>query len=212
MAAVILAAGSGTRLGGTAKALIRIDGVPLVRRQIDALQVAGITDILVVTGDHHGAIAQVLAPTGVRLVHNADVAGGQGMSVRLGLQAVDTQADAVMVVLCDQPLLTPADLADLVDAWSDHRGGDHDFVVPWVAGERRGNPVLASRRAVQAILASDRYQALRDYMDAHPESIVRMDTVNDHYIVDIDRAQDLVHVADRLGCEVTLPTAVDPRT
>jgi len=211
VAAVILAAGSGSRLGGTAKALIRIDGVPLVRRQIDTLRAAGIADILVVTGQYHRAIAQVLAPTGVRLVHNPHAARGQALSVRLGLQAVDTRADAVMVVLCDQPLLTPADLIDLIAAWSDQRAVDHDFMVPWVAGKGRGNPVLASRRVVQSILASGRYQALRDYMDAHPESILRLDTANDHYIVDIDRTQDLVDVAARLGCEVTLPALVGPK-
>ncbi|MCB2002252.1 MAG: hypothetical protein KDH91_18675, partial [Rhodoferax sp.] len=60
----------------------------------------------------------------------------------------------------------------------------HDFVVPRVDGSRRGNPVLASARVVRTIRASDRYQACRDYMDAHPESVLHMDTTNDHYVVD----------------------------
>jgi hypothetical protein len=38
-----------------------------------------------------------------------------------------------------------------------------------------------------------------------------LDTANDHYIVDIDRTQDLVDVAARLGCEVTLPALVGPK-
>lgn len=203
VAAVILAAGLGERLGGVAKALIRVDGGPLVQRQIDALRGAGIADILVVTGAHHASIARALAGQGVRLVHNADAARGQGTSVRLGLQAADPQADGLLMLPCDQPLLTPADLMDLMAVFQ-HRDG-HDFVVPWVDGNRRGNPVLVARHAVQAILSGDRYQACRDYMDAHPETVLRWCTANDHYLVDIDQAQDLHDVAVRLGCAVTLP-------
>lgn len=206
LAAVILAAGQGSRLGGIAKALIGIDGVPLVRRQIDALRGAGVADIVVVTGDHHDAIAPVVAPDGVRLAHNRDAAGGQGGSVRLGLQAVGTDVDAVLMVLCDQPLLTSADLRELIGAF--RQRADHDFVVPRVDGTRRGNPVVASGRVVRTILADKRYRACRDYMDAHPESVQHMDTTNDHYVVDIDQAQDLVDVAARLGCSVSLPGRV----
>lgn len=203
IAAIILAAGRGERLGGVAKALIRFDGVPLVRRQIDALRGAGIADILVVTGAHHDAIAHALADRDVRLVHNVDAARGQGTSVRLGLQAADPNAEGLLMLPCDQPLLTPADLAELIAAFHDRAG--HDFVVPWVDGVRRGNPVLVAPHAVQAILSDDRYQACRDYMDAHPETVLRWYTANDHYLVDIDQAQDLQEVAVRLGCVVALP-------
>ncbi len=207
VAAVILAAGTGSRLGGVAKALIRVDGVPMVQRQVDVLRGAGVTDIVVVAGVHHDAIAQVVAARGVRCVHNADAARGQGSSVRLGLQRSSPKADAVLLVLCDQPLLTAADLADLIAAFRNR--GDHDFVVPWVDGTRRGNPVAASRRVVQAILSGDQYQACRDYMDAHPESVLRLETANDHYVVDIDRPQDLVALSTRLGGAVMLPTPVE---
>jgi len=76
---------------------------------------------------------------------------------------------------------------------------------------RQPGTCITARR-VQAILTSGRYVGCRDYMDVHPEIILRMDTANDHYIVDIDRAQDLVDMAARLGCEVTLPALVDPMT
>ncbi len=204
VAAVILAAGSGARLGGVAKALIRVDGTPLVERLIATVRGAGITDVLVVTGEHHDAIAQVIAPTGARVIRNTDVARGQGGSVRLGLLAADAHADAVMILLCDQPLLTSTDLMDLVDAFGRRTLGE--FVVPRIGGSRRGNPVLASRVVVQTILNSDRYTACRDYMDAHPQAVAYMDTGNDHYVVDMDVPQDLVTVQARLGGSVELPS------
>jgi len=204
IAAVILAAGSGARLGGVAKALIRVDGMPLVQRLIAAVRGAGIAEVLVVTGDHHDAIVQALATTGARAVHNACAARGQGGSVRLGLAGADPQADAVMILLCDQPLLTSADLNDLLDAFEHRVAGE--FVVPRIGGTRRGNPVLASRRVIEVILASDRYTACRDYMGAHPESVSYLETANDHYLIDIDAPQDLAVAQSRLGCPVVLPT------
>ncbi|MEO7940812.1 MAG: nucleotidyltransferase family protein [Burkholderiaceae bacterium] len=205
VAAVILAAGSGSRLGGTAKALIRIDGVPLVLRLINAVQGAGIADVLVVTGSYHDAIAQLVAPTGVRVARNMDAANGQSGSVRLGLQHTDPHAEAVMVMLCDQPLLTSADLVELVDAF--HRRAGGEFVVPRVKGHGRGNPVMVSRSAVHAILASTTYVACRDYMDAHPALVSYLDTRNDHYAIDIDVPQDLATVGARLSCTVELPAS-----
>ena len=46
--AVVVAAGSGSRLGAALpKALVELDGVPLVRRAVDALADGGVTDIVV---------------------------------------------------------------------------------------------------------------------------------------------------------------------
>jgi CTP:molybdopterin cytidylyltransferase MocA len=207
LAAVILAAGNGSRLGGVAKALIRLDGVPLVRRLIAALQGAGITDVVVVTGTHHEAIAAAVAPSTARLIRNTDAALGQPGSVRLGLQSTDPRADAVMVLLADQALLTAGDLRDLVAAFGCRSG--EAFVVPRVDGALRGNPVMVSRAAVQAILQSTQFIACRDYMDAHPHTVSFMETGNDHYRVDIDLPQDLVTVQSRLGVSVALPEPSD---
>ena len=51
--AVVLAAGEGARMGGVAKSLIRLQGVPLINRQLIALSGAGVDEVVVVTG--HGA-------------------------------------------------------------------------------------------------------------------------------------------------------------
>jgi choline kinase len=48
--AVLLAAGEGRRMGGVAKPLIRLQGVPLISRQLVALSGAGVDEVVVVTG------------------------------------------------------------------------------------------------------------------------------------------------------------------
>ena len=57
---VVLAAGEGRRMGGVSKPLIRLEGVPLIRRQLIALSGAGVDEVVVVTGHARDAIeAQV---------------------------------------------------------------------------------------------------------------------------------------------------------
>ncbi len=54
--AVLLAAGEGRRMGGVAKPLIRLQGVPLISRQLVALSGAGVDEVVVVTGHARRAI------------------------------------------------------------------------------------------------------------------------------------------------------------
>lgn len=77
--AVILAAGLGSRLRGfydKPKGLLRLGGVPLVQRALDALRHAGITDTVLVTGFGAEAYREFLATAAspVRQRHNPDFA------------------------------------------------------------------------------------------------------------------------------------------
>ena len=69
MRAVILAAGSSTRMGGGGpKGMLDINGTPMLQRQVDVLRGGGVTDVVVVTGRHGDAFSL----DGVRYVEDAD--------------------------------------------------------------------------------------------------------------------------------------------
>jgi len=74
MRGVILAAGRGTRLNGTAgdapKCLLRVGGMTLLERQIGSLRRAGVHDIVVVVGCQADRVRQSCGP-GVQYVENA---------------------------------------------------------------------------------------------------------------------------------------------
>jgi len=59
--AVLLAAGEGQRMGGVAKSLIRLQGVPLINRQLVALSGAGVDEVVVVTGHARDAVEAAVA-------------------------------------------------------------------------------------------------------------------------------------------------------
>ncbi|MES2977362.1 MAG: nucleotidyltransferase family protein [Pseudomonadota bacterium] len=186
--AIVLAAGEGRRLGGVSKALLRLDGTPLIVRLIKAMHELQITDICVVTGAHHDRICAVIEPLGARAVFNPAFASGQSSSVRLGLEATDAASEAIMVLLCDQPLLGSADLTELLQAFRSRSYGE--FCVPQVNGQR-GNPVVLSQDARLAILQMPAPTACREYMDRHPASISWHESANDHYVFDIDTPDDV---------------------
>ena len=128
--AVVLAAGQGARMGGVAKALIRLQGVPLINRQLIALSGAGVDEVVVVTGHARTAVETQVQAFPVTLAFNPDFAEGQQGSVRVGLAALQGNFDLVFVMLADQPLIGSADLTELIAAFKKRPRGN--VVVPVV--------------------------------------------------------------------------------
>ena len=97
--AVLLAAGSGSRIGTRPKSLLELGGVPLIRRQLGALSGAGVDEVVVVLGHHAEAIAPALQALAVTIVRNPRPDDGQVSSQRIGLAALTGRLDAVIVAL-----------------------------------------------------------------------------------------------------------------
>jgi molybdenum cofactor cytidylyltransferase len=121
---VILAAGGSRRLGRP-KQLVQHGHESLLRRAV-GLATAALQDasaVVVVTGAYRDAVAASLTDLAVapRLVDNPHWERGIGSSLRVGVQAALALAPrdeppAVLLMLCDQPLLTTAHLVRLIAA------------------------------------------------------------------------------------------------
>jgi len=201
--AVLLAAGTGSRMGGVAKSLIRLQGVPLINRQLIALSGAGVDEVVVVTGFARDAVEASVSTFPVSLAHNADYALGQQSSVRVGLQALRGNFDAVLVVLADQPLLGAADLTELIAAFKKRPSGH--VVVPVVDGQR-GNPIVMDDVALAQILASDTNLGCRHLVERQPELVHVHASTNTRFVTDLDTLADLEALAQRTGWRLDLPT------
>ena len=126
--AILLAAGEGRRMGGVAKPLIRLQGVPLISRHLVALSGAGVDEVVVVTGHARHAVEDAVRSFVVTLAHNEAHADGQQGSVRVGLAALSGPFDAVIVMPADQPLIGASDLTELIGAFKKRSAGH--VVVP----------------------------------------------------------------------------------
>ena len=201
--AVLLAAGSGSRMGNRPKSLLELGGVPLIRRQLIALSGAGVDELVVVLGHYGDRIEQAVQDFPVTLVRNLDPDAGQVSSLRLGLSALSPKIDAVLVALADQPLINSQDINDLIGAYKKRAEG-MQVVQPMVDG-LPGNPVMFSAEVREQILAGDAQVGCRQWQAANPAQVQHWVTTNSRYRNDVDTLQDIEALAERTGHRLKWP-------
>lgn len=196
--AVILAAGEGRRMGGRPKGALRLDGVPVLRRQVRALQACGVGSIVVVLGRHAAALAPLVADLRVQTVALPPTTSDLIASQRAGLAHLPSSVDTAMLLLADQVLLNEADLREVQTAWAGRDPAVHSLY-PVVAGQR-GHPVLLSRNAVAAVCAQAEGQGVRHWQQqAGPMAVQAWASGNTHFVTDVDTPDDVRRLDAELG-------------
>ena len=135
--AIVLAAGAATRFGSN-KQLAEYRGEPLVRRAARVASSACGSRTVLVLGHEWRTVYTACKPFPGGFVLNTDYASGIGTSIATGVAAIRHVADAVLVVLADQPLVSAEHLQALQSSWS---GKDKDIVASTYAGTT-GVPAL----------------------------------------------------------------------
>ena len=205
---LVLAAGSGSRMGGRPKCLLEIEGQSLLDRLMQSLQLLRPHEVVVVLGHHAQAIDEVCRQWPVRTIRHPDPYVDQVASFRLGLGSLPQTIHTVMVSLADQPLLGPSELLALMRAWQ-HRPAGIELLQPHVDGQP-GHPVLMTARARAAILAAPAEMGCRQWQALHPTKTWAWPSSNSHYCLDLDTPQDLHHMEARFGLRVQWPPAWEP--
>lgn len=118
IACLIIAAGNSSRLGQPKQLVLR-KGESLLRSTINLAESIS-SNIVCVLGYGAERMTLELMDTLARPVVNHNWQQGMGSSIAAGIQALDKELDAVMVLLCDQWQLTHEDLNKLVHHWSLH--------------------------------------------------------------------------------------------
>jgi molybdenum cofactor cytidylyltransferase len=180
IAAIILAAGQSSRMGQH-KLLLPLRGKPLLLHAVENALAAGCAEVLVVVGYRAEAIRGLLAKAPVRVIENPAYAEGQSTSMRAGIAALAPQTEAAMILLGDQPLVKPAILQRLMQAWQDTA---KPIVAPYYAGQR-GNPVLFARALFPELLSVTGDQGGREVLQRHAHEVEPVQ------IADADAARDL---------------------
>jgi len=185
LAAVILAAGRAARMGQL-KQLLPVDGRPMVRRVAEAVCAAGVDQVVVVVGAQAEAVAAALAGLPLEIVVNDAWAEGMSTSLRAGLRALRPAIKAALIVLADQPALTPGLLRTLIDRY---RAGDAPIVVPRYRG-KRGNPVLWDRAFFPELLAIEGDRGGRDLLHRHRGQVAWVEVDDPAVLLDVDTRRD----------------------
>jgi molybdenum cofactor cytidylyltransferase len=191
VAAIVLAAGRSSRMGGPNKLLIDIGGKPMVRRVAETVLAAGLAPVIVVTGHEAEAVRAKLLGVDLRFVHNPNYAAGLSTSLCAGIAALPPETDAVLVALSDMPFIEAADIRKLVAAFSP--GDGRTICIPTFAG-RRGNPVLWGRQHFAAIAALQGDEGARVLFEKFASDIAEVAVANDAVLKDFDTPDSLADI------------------
>lgn len=186
VAALVLAGGTATRFGST-KQLADLRGSPLVAHATQAALDAGIEDVVVVIGHAADEVAAVLPrDERVRVVDNPHHEEGIASSLRAGLRSLGPEAACAVVLLADEPDLTPDAVRAVAAAWRESK-------LPIVRaryGDRPGHPVALDRSVWDRALALQGDAGVSQIVRDHPE-LVREVRIAGPAPVDVDRPDDL---------------------
>lgn len=194
LAATILAAGVGSRLGHRPKPALRIDGVSVLTRLIEALRGAGLGPVSVVIGAHAQALRPLADASGARAWVHTLSEPSLIDSQRLALQghAAHHGDHDLALVLGDLPWLEAAHVQALVEAWH-ARAREVHAMMPVVDGVR-GHPLLLSAEAVRRVLATPPASGIRDWLAANPRSVMALPTLQRAHVADLDTPEDLARL------------------
>jgi molybdenum cofactor cytidylyltransferase len=169
-AILLLAAGSSSRLGRP-KQLLPYAGKTLLRRAAEtAIAAAEGAPVVVVTGALHEELLPELIRLPVTVVRCENWQQGMGASIKQGLAALESLCPtptSLIVLLCDQPLVTTALLQQLTET---HAATSRPLVASEYEGVR-GVPVLFAAEALPLLRQLPDAAGAGQLLRQHPELV-----------------------------------------
>ena len=144
----VLAAGTSSRFGRTKLTQI-LNGKPLLQHALIAATGATPDRVTLVVGHNQQAVIAAADDLADRIIINDEYRSGIGASIASGVRACRTNADAIVVLLADQPLITTAHLDQLIERWS----GRENEIVASSFEATNGPPILFPSGAFDALCA-----------------------------------------------------------
>jgi molybdenum cofactor cytidylyltransferase len=191
---ILLAAGRSQRMGQP-KLLLPWHGVPLIRHVAQSILQSKLDHLVVVIGHRAEHVRAALADVPIEIVHNAAFPDGQSTSLRAGIAAVRDRADAIVVLLADQPLLRPDTIDALIDAYQQTGAR---IVAPVHRGQR-GNPILFAGSVFDELLAISGDQGARNVIKAHADEVLAVEVEDTGVVLDIDTPDMYAQLLEHAG-------------
>jgi molybdenum cofactor cytidylyltransferase len=195
IAAIVLAAGRSTRMGGPNKLIAEIAGRALVRIAAEQALASRARPVIVVTGHQRERVEAALAGLDVVLAHNPDFADGLSTSLKAGIAAVPADADGAVVALGDMPQVDARLIDRLLAAFDPEKGAL--VVVPTIDG-KRGNPVVWSRRFFPDLMALEGDVGARHLIATYADAVTDVPMEDSAALTDVDTPDALLAVKAEL--------------
>lgn len=214
VAAVVLAAGRSTRMGGF-KPLLPFGATNVIGHVVGTLTAAGIAEIVVVAGHRADELAAALAALPVRVVVNHDFDRGMYSSIRTGIAALPPTVAGTLLLPVDVPLVRASTFRAIAEAGL---AGDATVLHPTFRGER-GHPPFLARRLFAEIGEAEPAGGLAGLLERRRTETAEIAVIDRGILLDMDRPEDHARLAAALShrrhpepaeCEAVLEAAATP--
>jgi molybdenum cofactor cytidylyltransferase len=194
-AAIILAAGSSSRMGaGRHKLLLPLAGRPVLVHVIDATLASQAQPIIIVLGHQAKEVREHLAPYfehhSIIITENPDYLQGMSTSMHTGLRTLmaneetssASMVDSALIMLGDQPLITSRMIDTLITT---RRIMGRRIIAPLYEG-KRGNPVLFDASLFAELLTTTGDEGGRSVIERHRQELATVEMSDPMVNYDVD--------------------------
>lgn len=186
ISAVILAAGASRRMGQP-KMLLPWGNTVVIQKVVSTLLESGISQPVIVTGRSAEEIKQVVQDDAIIWAYNPEFETTEMLqSLQIGLRCLPETSSAFLIVLGDQPQIEPEIIRQIISAFNTH----HQSIIIPSYQFRRGHPWLVSRDLLPELLLLPEGSTLRQFLNAHTESIAYLNVSSSSVLMDLDLPSD----------------------
>ncbi|MBX2904736.1 MAG: nucleotidyltransferase family protein [Taibaiella sp.] len=189
---IILAAGSSSRMGSP-KQLLTFNGATLLQHAITVAMGVGAGATLVVLGAHAEEVMPIANVSDVHVVVNNDWREGMASSIRCGLQnllMILPEAEAVLILLCDQPYVTTKLLGECLHAAE----ATEKSIVACAYGNVTGVPALFKKEMFDELMLLEGDVGARRVIQRNAEHVILVPFTAG--AVDIDTPDDYARLCE----------------
>lgn len=182
---VVLAAGESKRMKQQ-KMLLPFGQKSIIETVIENAKKSKAKETWVVLGSDKEIIENQINYLEISIAENVNYKEGMLSSVICGINAIPQNADAVIVLLGDQPMVEPEIINRIMESYRTNRAG---IVIPTYDG-KRGHPVLIDLKYRKEINNLNPEIGLRELMLNHAEDIMEISVKKEYILNDIDTPED----------------------
>jgi molybdenum cofactor cytidylyltransferase len=165
---LVLAAGGSRRLGEP-KQLLPYGSGTLLDHALETARSGGFDQLIVALGGSSEEVHRKVDLSGADVVDNRDFGEGCSSSIAAALSAIDPRAELMVLMLGDQPGVTPATIHALI------AGCDEDTVLAaCLYDDGRGHPLAFGRAVFGDLRELHGDKAVWKLMDRRPDDVVEV--------------------------------------
>jgi len=163
---LILAAGGSRRLGEP-KQLLPYGSGTLLDHTLATARASGFDQLIVALGGNSAEVRRRVNLSGADAVENPDFGEGCSSSIAAGLRAIDPRSELMVLMLGDQPGVTPATVRALIAGCE-----EETVVAACLYDDGRGHPLAFGRTLFGELRGLHGDKAVWKLMDRRAEEVV----------------------------------------